>query len=170
MSEMVVLVDEADRPQGMMEKLEAHQKGMLHRAFSVVLLDTKGNMLLQRRASDKYHCGGLWSNACCSHPRPGEDTLAAAHRRLAEEMGIEGCLLEHRLTLSYKLPLDRGLTEHELDHVFVGVYNRPPLVNPAEVSSWKYMPVQELMTDIRANPAHYTPWFPLILEKLDLIC
>lgn len=170
MTEQVILVDAADRQQGVMEKLEAHQKGLLHRAFSVVLFDTRGNMLLQRRAADKYHCGGLWTNACCSHPRPGEDTLAAAQRRLAEEMGIEDCLLEHRLTLCYKLPLDHGLTEHELDHVFVGVYNRPPVANPAEVSEWKYMPVQELLADVRANPAHYTPWFPLILDKLNMIC
>ena len=123
--EEVILVNEADEQIGVMEKMEAHEKGLLHRAFSVFIFNDKGEMLLQQRALNKYHSGGLWTNACCSHPRPGEDTLQAAKRRLMEEMGIETSLtLKNSFT--YKTAFENGLTEHEFDHIFIGTFNQEP--------------------------------------------
>src|ERR1043165_4926793 len=136
MEEQVILVDEHDRGRGVMEKMEAHRRAELHRAFSVVIFNSKGEMLLQRRASGKYHSAGLYSNTCCSHPRPGEDTLSAANRRLKEEMGLE-TLLNKRCTFIYKTSFSNGLTENELDHVFEGTSDAVPAPDPDEVQSFE---------------------------------
>ncbi|MSR06113.1 MAG: isopentenyl-diphosphate Delta-isomerase [Gemmatimonadetes bacterium] len=163
--EQVVLVDEGDREIGTSGKLEAHRAGRLHRAFSVFVFDMRGNLLLQRRADGKYHSAGLWSNTCCGHPRPGEDTLAAAHRRLAEEMGFD-CPLTHRFAFTYRADLDQGLVEHELDHVFDGRYADPPEPDPAEVDEWRRAPVPALLKDLELNPQRYSAWLKGALHGL----
>ncbi len=163
--EEVVLVNEKDAPIGSMEKLEAHQKGVLHRAFSILLYNDQGELLLQKRAADKYHSGGLWTNTCCSHPRPQESTLEAAQRRLTEEMGID-VPLKQAFSFIYKIDFDSGLTEHELDHVFIGTFNGEPILNPAEASEWKYTQPARVMEDIKKHPDKYTFWFRLILSQL----
>ncbi len=162
--EMVILVDEQDRATGTACKLTAHQQALLHRAFSVFVFNNHGELMLQRRSLDKYHSPGLWTNTCCSHPRPGEGTLVAAHRRLQEEMGFD-CELQPRFSFIYKASLDNGLTENEFDHVFRGVYHLPPVVNPAEVHAWKWIGVQELVADINTHPERYTVWFRIILQE-----
>ena len=162
--EQVILVDEKDRPQGTAEKMEAHRKGLLHRAFSVFLFNDEGKLLLQRRAKGKYHSGGLWTNTVCSHPMPGEDTRAAAIRRLKEEMGIEAEV--HKIfDFIYRAELDNGLTEHEFDHVFIGKFNGKPELNPEEADDYRYMHLQEIREDIRRHPGQYTAWFKIIFEK-----
>lgn len=167
--EEVILVDEADVPVGRMEKLEAHRKALLHRAFSVFIYNAKGEMLLQRRASGKYHSPGLWTNACCSHPRPGEDTQAAAIRRLREELGFTTGL-EKLFAFTYRTQFDNGLTEFEFDHVFVGRYDETPTPDPAEVSDYCYRHPEEIRTDLQSNPHRYTSWFhlafPLVTERM----
>ncbi len=163
--EFVVLVDEDDNQLGLMEKMEAHEKGLLHRAFSVFLFNSKGEMLLQQRAISKYHSGGLWTNACCSHPRDGEKTIDAAHRRLEEEMGFD-CDIEKAFHFIYKSELDNDLTEHELDHVFIGEYEGVINPNPEEVESYKYISVSDLVKDVEDNPADYTEWFKICLEEV----
>lgn len=160
--EEVILVDDRDQPTGCMEKMEAHRKGVLHRAFSVVLFNTSGQLLLQQRALHKYHSGGLWTNTCCSHPRPGESTAQAAHRRLREEMGIE-IELQFAYAFRYKAALDNGLVEHEWDHVFTGCYNGVPTTNANEVAAWKLVSLTDLHMDVLQNPQQYTPWFRLML-------
>jgi isopentenyl-diphosphate Delta-isomerase len=165
--EFVILVDEQDRELGVMEKMEAHQKGVLHRALSVLIFNSKGEMLLQKRAESKYHSGGLWTNTCCSHPRPSESISDAATRRLREEMGIE-LKLNHAGSFIYKAKLDQGLTEHELDHVFTGVFDGKPIINKHEVADWKYVSVGSLMMDITTHPTQYTEWFKIILNKWDV--
>src|ERR1700754_609781 len=135
--EEVILVDEHDTPLGTLEKIEAHQKALLHRALSVFIFNRKGEMLLQQRARGKYHSAGLWTNACCSHPRPGEDTREAAFRRLREELGFT-TFLEKMFHFTYKAELDNGLTEYEFDHVFVGVYDQDIHPDPEEVSDYRY--------------------------------
>jgi len=162
--EYVVLVDELDNELGLMEKMEAHEKGLLHRAFSVFTFNDKGELLLQRRAFSKYHSGGLWSNTCCSHPRSGETAIDAAHRRLQEEMGFD-CELTKVFDFIYKKELDQGLTEHELDHVFIGTYNGETKINPDEVHEVKSIPLDELSTDIVEHPEHYTEWFKICLAE-----
>lgn len=162
--EFVILVDEQDRELGIMEKMEAHQKGVLHRALSVLVLNSRGEMLLQKRAESKYHSGGLWTNTCCSHPRPGESTPDAAVRRLNEEMGIS-ISLKSVGTFIYQANLDKGLTEHEFDYVFTGIFDGKPNVNAQEVSDWKFVSLKELQLDVEKNPNHYTEWFKIILEK-----
>lgn len=164
MIENVILVDEHDNEQGLMEKMEAHRKGLLHRAFSVFILNDKGELLLQRRALSKYHSGGLWTNTCCSHPRDGESNEEAAHRRLMEEMGFD-CEVEKMLDFVYRAELDQGLTEHEFDHVFIGSYNDEPNINPEEVDSWKWMSLDDVESDINANPHNYTEWFKIIYDR-----
>lgn len=164
-TEQVVLVDKNDNPIGLMEKLEAHEKGLLHRAFSVLLFNDQQELLLQRRALDKYHCGGLWTNTCCSHPRPEEDVEDAAKRRLKEEMGI-ACDLQKSFEFIYKAEFDNGLTEHEYDHVFVGKFSGDPVINTNEVADWKYLALDAIRKDMSHHPYHYTPWFRIILEKL----
>src|ERR1035437_238790 len=136
----VILVDENDVPRGTMEKMEAHRKGELHRAFSIFVFNSNGELLLQRRAVDKYHSGGLWTNTCCSHPQPGENLMESAQKRLNEEMGIE-CALEPVFHFIYKTKLNNELTEHELDHVFIGNYSDSPKINTQEAAEWKYMAI-----------------------------
>jgi isopentenyl-diphosphate delta-isomerase len=162
----VILVDEHDNPVGEAEKMEAHRKGLLHRAFSVFLFDAEGNILLQRRAMGKYHSPGLWSNVCCSHPAPGEDTLAAANRRLNEELGIKDCTLFHQFAFTYRAEFPDGLTEHEFDHVFTGNYDSDPIPNPNEVMDWKWMRIEELKTDVTVNPERYTYWLKEVLGRV----
>lgn len=164
MQEMVILVDEHDNEIGLMEKQEAHVKALLHRAFSVMVFNDKGEMLLQQRALSKYHSGGLWTNTCCSHPRKGETTEEAAHRRLQEEMGFN-CTLKLHQTFIYKAPFDNGLTEHELDHVFVGTYNQNPHINPEEVNDFQWISLPELDQQLRNQPEKFTVWFKMIMDN-----
>lgn len=165
----VILVDQADRPVGRMEKQEAHRKGLLHRAFSVFLLDGS-KLLIQRRALDKYHCGGLWSNTCCSHPAPGEPVLSAAERRLDEELGIKNARLRELDTFLYRAAFPNGLAEHELDHVLLGEYSGPVRPDPMEIAQVRWIDLEELQRDLQAFPQWYTPWFPpaltLVLRHL----
>lgn len=162
--ESVILVDERDVVVGEAEKLEAHRRGTLHRAFSVVVLDGTGRVLLQRRAGSKYHSGGLWSNTCCGHPRPGEDTGAAAARRLREEMGFR-CPLEPAGTFVYRAQLGE-LVEHEYDHVFAGRFDGSPKPDPVEVAEWRWVGLDELAEDLEAHPERYTVWLGRALERL----
>lgn len=161
--EMVILVDHNDVAIGTMEKMEAHRKGQLHRAFSVLVFNTKGEMLLQKRASDKYHSGGLWTNACCSHPLPGEKMEDAARRRLREEMGID-IQPEFAYKFIYKINLDQDLIEHECDYVFKATFSGSPCINTAEVEDWKFVDLAWLRADVQNHPEAYTYWFKLILE------
>lgn len=165
MSDFVILVDEHDNQIGTAEKMEAHQHGgKLHRAFSVFVFNDTGEVMLQRRAASKYHCPGLWTNTCCSHPRPDETTLAAATRRLQEEMGFV-CPLEEKFTFLYRAEFSNGLTEHEFDHVFVGHYTADPVLNPVEADDWKWVSIADLEKDISQNPEQYTPWLKIIIES-----
>jgi isopentenyl-diphosphate Delta-isomerase len=161
----VILVDHTDKETGVMEKMEAHRKALLHRAISVFIFNTKGEWLLQRRALDKYHSGGLWTNTCCSHPYPGETNLDASNRRLAEEMGMEAGLKE-LFSFIYKEKLDHDLTEHELDHVFFGISDELPQINTREVMDWKYVNYFNLYKEIQSNPENYTVWFRKIAERV----
>jgi len=164
--EYVILVDENDNEMGIEEKIKAHLNGgKLHRAFSIVVFNSEGKLLLQRRALTKYHCGGLWANTCCSHPRPGEKTLEAAHRRLKEEMGFDTPLKE-AFSFTYKAHFDNGLTEWEYDHVIIGRYNGPVNPNPEEVCDYKWVTLHELRKDMEKNPDKYAPWFKIIFKKL----
>jgi isopentenyl-diphosphate Delta-isomerase len=164
--DFVILVDENNVETGTMEKMEAHEKALLHRAISVFICNTEGEWLLQRRAFDKYHSNGLWTNTCCSHPFPGETNYDAAHRRLKEEMGMEATLCEI-FWFVYKEPLDNKLTEYELDHVFVGFTDNHPEINTLEVTEWKYMSFNELKSDIENHPEKYTVWFKMIYERVN---
>ena len=161
--EKVILVDENDNQVGVMPKLEAHQKGLLHRAFSVFIFNSKYELLLQKRASSKYHSGGLWTNTCCSHPREGEEILDAANRRLIEEMGIETSLRKVH-DFIYKAELDNDLTEHEFDHVFYGIYNEDPIINEDEADDFKWIDMDSLNEDIKTNGNNYTIWFKIAFE------
>lgn len=163
--EEVVLVDERDNAIGTSEKLAAHKEGQLHRAFSIFLFNSKGKMLLQQRALDKYHSGGLWTNACCSHPRPEEETIEAAKRRLKEELEIT-TELSFLFSFQYKTGFENGLIEHELDHVFVGTTDELPALNPDEAMDYKYIATDELLIDVRKHPNNYTFWFKEIVEKV----
>lgn len=162
--EFVILVDENDNDIGVMEKLQAHQEGLLHRAFSVFIFNDQEELLLQQRAISKYHSGGLWTNTCCSHPRPNETIKDAANRRLFEEMGMS-CDLNIKTSFIYKTPFDNGLTEHELDYVLIGHTNQIPTINKEEVESYKWMPILDIKKDILSNPNQYTSWFKIALEK-----
>lgn len=165
MVDYVILVDENDNPIGIEEKLAAHQNGgKLHRAFSVFVFNDAWKIMLQRRALEKYHCPGLWTNTCCSHPRPNETSLAAATRRLQEEMGFI-CPLEEKFHFTYRAEFNNGLTEHEFDHVFVGKYNDIPQLNPAEAMDYKRVTVQELLEEIEKNPESITPWTRIIVQQ-----
>ena len=163
-NESVILVDVNDDEVGVCEKLEAHQKSLLHRAFSIFIFNHKNELILQKRALKKYHSGGLWSNTCCGHPKPNEETLVAAKRRLIEEMGIY-CELEFKFSFIYKIGLNNNLFEHEYDHVFIGETNQIPVLNPEEVSEWKTITMAELKNDLNKNPDHYTAWLKLCLEN-----
>ena len=162
--EKLILVDEGDAVIGEMEKLEAHQKGLLHRAFSVFIFNRKGETLLQKRAHSKYHSAGLWSNACCGHPRPGETTLDAAERRLNEEMGIK-CQLTETGAFTYKVNLDHSLVENEVDHVFVGFYEGLIDPNPEEVQDYRWESLNTLSSNVHNNPHEYSEWLRIILDK-----
>lgn len=161
--EEVILVNEEDQPIGQMEKMEAHQKGLLHRAFSVLIFNSKDQVLLQKRASSKYHSGSLWTNTCCSHPRPGETVLYAANRRLMEEMGMTADLTE-RFHFIYKTDLDNDLVEHELDHVLVGQSDDLPKLNSDEAEDFKYIDLETLKQELNSSPENYTVWFKIIME------
>lgn len=165
MPEYVILVDEQDQPVGTAEKLRAHVEGWLHRALSVFVFNTDGALLLQQRHPAKYHSGGLWSNTCCSHPRPGEDVTAAAHRRLKEEMGFD-CDLERVSHFFYKAKLDETLYEHECDHLFSGRFDGTPVPNAEEVADWRWVDVHALAEDLAAHPERYTFWLPLALQRV----
>lgn len=162
--ELVILVNEKDEKIGLMPKMEAHEKALLHRAFSVFVMNDKNELMLQQRALHKYHSPGLWTNTCCSHQRDGESSLEAGKRRLMEEMGFTTPLKE-TTSFIYKAPFDNGLTEHEFDHVLVGTYNDAPVINPEEVADWKWMPLGAVKEDIKKNPEQYTAWFKIIFDK-----
>ena len=164
MEEKVILVNSNDEPIGLMPKMEAHEKALLHRAFSVFVVNNKNELMLQQRAHSKYHSPGLWTNTCCSHQRDGEENIEAGLRRLQEEMGFE-TPLEYLFNFIYKAPFDNGLTEHELDHVMLGRYEGEPKINPEEVASWKWMDIDEVHKDLNENPASYTVWFAIIFDR-----
>jgi isopentenyl-diphosphate delta-isomerase len=162
--EQVILVDENDQQIGLMAKMEAHEKAVLHRAFSVFVQNDKGEIMLQQRAADKYHSPLLWANTCCSHQREGESNLEAGKRRLQEEMGFVAELKE-TFSFIYKAPFDNGLTEHEFDHVLLGYFNDEPTINPEEVESYKWMTPEAIKYDMEKHPEIYTAWFIIIFEK-----
>jgi len=162
--EQVILVNESDEPLGLMPKMEAHEKARLHRAFSVFVFNDKGELLLQQRAADKYHSPELWTNTCCSHQRDGETNIGAGKRRLHEEMGFV-CDLNEVFWFVYKAPFDNGLTEHELDHVMVGYYNKNPIINKEEVESYKWMTLDAVKNDMENHPEIYTAWFKIIFKE-----
>lgn len=162
--EHVILVNEHDQEIGLMEKVEAHRKGLLHRAFSVFVFNNKNELLLQQRALTKYHSGGLWTNTCCSHQRKGESNSDAAIRRLQEEMGFS-CKLAPVFSFIYKEVLDNELTEHEFDHVFVGFCEAHPLPNPEEVMDTKWVTLEWLENDLKNNPDAYTAWLQIIFRE-----
>ena len=162
----VILVDEHDMPTGTMEKIEVHKKALLHRAFSIFIFNEKGEMLLHKRADKKYHSAGLWTNACCSHPKPGEETAVAAAIRLQEEMGFNTALTK-AFDFIYKAPFDNGLTEHEFDHVFIGTYEGDIKPNVEEVSDYCFMNVEEIKNSIQSHPQKYTEWFKIAFPKME---
>lgn len=162
----VILVNLHDEPTGIMEKMEAHRQGVLHRAFSVFVFDKSGNMLLQKRAEEKYHGAGLWSNTCCSHPYPGEDVFGAATRRLREEMGFETAL-KKIFAFTYQAKVENDLIEHEYDHVFVGEYEGAIDVNKSEVAEYAYCEMNKIREDLKQHPEQFTTWFALAFPKIE---
>jgi isopentenyl-diphosphate delta-isomerase len=164
MEEQVILVDEHNHAIGVMEKNMAHQLGLLHRAFSIFIFNNKHELLIQQRAFSKYHSAGLWTNTCCSHPRPNETTQQAAERRLQEEMGFS-CKLTYRFDFIYKATLNNQLIEHEFDSVYIGKYNYEPLINPKEVAAYKWMAIPDLIKHIKKYPTLYTEWLKIVLQK-----
>ncbi len=162
----VILVDNYNNELGYAGKMEAHKKALLHRAISVFVFNSNGDWLIQQRAADKYHSGGLWTNTCCSHPTPGESVLDAAKRRLMEEIGIH-CDLKELFTFIYKEQLDNGLTEHELDHVFFGISDMEPVINSKEVMNYNYMKFSDLANDISRYPEKYTVWFRKVFKRVN---
>ncbi|TKC10509.1 isopentenyl-diphosphate Delta-isomerase [Pedobacter polaris] len=165
MIDNVILVDSDDNQVGLMEKMQAHFSGQLHRAFSVFIFNSKGELLLQQRAVDKYHSGGKWTNTCCSHPREHEHTTVAAHRRLLEEMGMV-CHLEYGFNFMYKAEVTAGIIEHEFDHVYFGISDNRPNFAPQEVAGFRYIGMNELAKDIKVHPELYTEWLKICLEKV----
>lgn len=162
--EQVILVNENDEPIGLMPKMEAHEKAALHRAFSVFILNSKNEIMLQQRAAQKYHSPLLWTNTTCSHQRAGETNLEAGNRRLMEEMGFTTNLKE-LFSFIYKAPFENGLTEHELDHVMIGYYEDEPNINREEAESWKWMGIEEVKADMQQHPELYTVWFKIIFDE-----
>lgn len=160
----IILVNEDNDEVGSGEKIDIHKKGLLHRAFSIFIFNSKNELLLQQRALNKYHSGGLWTNTCCSHPKPGELVLDAARRRLQEEMGID-CKLEEKFTLIYKTNFS-NLIEYEYDHVILGICDNNPKINLAEAADYKWINIKKLRSDIKKNPNKYTYWFKIALPKL----
>ncbi len=163
--EFVILVDNNDQQIGLMEKQAAHIGPHLHRAFSIFIFNSQGELLMQQRALTKYHSPGLWTNTCCSHPRDGETTHEAAKRRLMEEMGMD-CEIHEAYSFIYKAPVGQGLTEHEFDHVFIGQSDAIPVINTDEVASWKYMSLEKLQKDIASYPELYTEWFKITFKEM----
>ena len=161
----VILVNEQDERIGVMGKLSAHEKGLLHRAFSIFVFNSKGELLLQQREINKYHSGGLWTNTCCGHPAPGEKLLDAANRRLMEEMGMT-CSLNHLFTFTYKANLDHALIEHEIDHVFFAVSDELPLLNPDEAEAYRYESPESLLKEMDIHPNKFTEWFKISFHKV----
>ena len=161
----VILVDKNDNEIGVEEKIKVHQEGKLHRAISVFVFNSKNELLIQKRAKTKYHCPGLWTNTCCSHPEPGERTEEAAHRRLKDEMGFD-CPLKEILTFIYQVDFDNNLSEHEFDHVFIGKFDSKVFPNPKEADDYKWIGLEELKKDIDQSPENYTYWFKVILDKV----
>ncbi|MFA5792045.1 MAG: isopentenyl-diphosphate Delta-isomerase [Candidatus Paceibacterota bacterium] len=165
MNDLIILVDENDNQIGLEEKLKAHQSGNLHRAFSIFVFNNKNELLLQQRALDKYHSGGLWTNTCCSHPRPEEETINAAHRRLQEEMGFN-CELIEIFSFKYKAIFNNGLIENEFDHVFIGKYDNEIIPNNEEVNAYKWVDLKWLEKDMKENQEIYTEWLKICFEKV----
>ncbi|HLD78244.1 MAG TPA: isopentenyl-diphosphate Delta-isomerase [archaeon] len=165
MEERVVLVDAQDRQVGTEGKIAAHKAGKLHRAFSVFVFNSKGGMLVQQRAAGKYHGGGLWSNACCSHPREGESVLAAAHRKLEQEFGFD-CALEEAFSFTYRADMGNELWEHEFDHVLVGLWDGEPAPNPEEIADWRWVEPSEWLADMRERPEKHTLWAREAMERV----
>jgi isopentenyl-diphosphate Delta-isomerase len=163
--EEVILVNEQDEQVGSMEKMEAHYKGALHRAFSVFIFNNKGEMLLQQRAITKYHSGGLWTNACCSHPRPGESTNEAADRRLQEELGFSTSI-KKIFDFKYNASFNNGLIEHEFDHVYVGNFQGQVKPNPSEVQDYCYMTMKDILASTQSHPHKYTAWFCIAFPQV----
>lgn len=172
MEEKIILVDQNDVALGPIEKLEAHEKGLLHRAFSVFLFNSKGELLIQQRSEDKYHSAGLWTNTCCSHPNYEENLLDAINRRLQEEMGMTA-EVEYKFKFTYEAMLENNLTEHEIDHVYFGRSDDIPIINPQEVKNWKYIEMNELQKGLNCYPEKYTSWlkicFPEVLKQYKLM-
>jgi isopentenyl-diphosphate delta-isomerase len=166
--EHVILVDTNDREIGTMEKMEAHRKGALHRAFSIMVYNSQGDVLLQKRAKGKYHSGGLWTNACCSHPRPGDAIEETTRKKLMAEMGLD-ILPVYSFKFIYKANVDNGLIEHEFDHVFLGTSDKFPVIDTQEVEEWKFVPAEDLLSDVLRRPGNYTPWFRLILNRPEFL-
>jgi isopentenyl-diphosphate delta-isomerase len=164
--QFVILVDNNDNQTGSMSKLEAHEKGLLHRAISVFIINSQGEWILQRRAFDKYHSNGLWTNTCCTHPKPGESNIDSAKRRLSEEMGIN-CDLIELFSFTYKEKLDNGYTENEFDHVFFGISDNEPIINTSEVEDWVAVLFSELHEMVQSNPNEFTFWFKEIYKKVN---
>jgi isopentenyl-diphosphate delta-isomerase len=163
--DQVIMVDENDRLLGTMDKVEVHKKGLLHRAFSVFIVNSSNELLLQQRAFGKYHSGGLWSNTCCSHPMPGEDTMTAAHRRLQEEMGFD-CGLQHMFSFIYRADVGNGLVENELDHVFTGMYDGPVNPDTTEVNAYQYIPLHQLQPLMLSDPDNFSAWLHIAMPRL----
>lgn len=162
--EKVILVDKNDQPIGLMPKMEAHEKALLHRAFSVFVFNDKNELMIQQRALGKYHSPGLWANTCCSHQRQGETNIEAGKRRLQEEMGFS-TELRDSISFIYKAPFDNGLTEHEFDHILIGEYNGEPELNPEEANDWKWMSLEAIKQDMQTSPKNYTEWFKIIFDN-----
>lgn len=162
--ENVILVNEKDEQIGLMPKMEAHEKALLHRAFSVFIFNDENKLMLQQRAHSKYHSPGLWTNTCCSHQREGENNIEAGKRRLEEEMGFS-TELQDTISFIYKAPFDNGLTEHEYDHILVGNYNDDPILNPEEAADFKWLTLEEVKEDMKLHPHMYSAWFKIIFEK-----
>lgn len=165
MSEYLILVDEDDNEKGKEEKLAVHRQGLLHRAFSVFIFDTKGRLLLQQRAGGKYHSAGLWSNTVCSHPHYGEETATAVKRRMQEEMGLQ-CPVDFAFRFVYKAKFDNGLTEYESDHVYIGISDDTPRPGKEEVQNWEYIHPDTLTKEIMERPQHYTEWLKICLPRV----
>lgn len=163
--EMIILVNYKDEEVGFEEKMKTHKKALMHRAFSIFIFNNNGEMILQKRAIEKYHCGGMWSNTCCSHPRKGEEVNNAAHRRLKEEIGFD-CELIDMFTFHYKVKFNNGLTENEMDHVFLGFYDGKIKLNKKEASDFRWMKVENVEKEIKKNPDEFTVWFKIALKEL----
>ncbi len=163
--DLVILVDHQDNETGVQDKISVHQLALLHRAFSVFVFNSKEELILQQRADGKYHSPGLWTNTCCSHPKPGETTIDACNRRLSEEMGMS-CDLEFSFSFMYKCKFTNGLTEHEFDHVYVGTSDDLPILNKAEVKDWKYINLSDLEKEIETQPEKFTEWLKICFPKL----